>query len=80
MLDFFLVECTSNDVLSLSSRDSHLDVLTCISTQGTRLTITSPVKTHNWFGKLYMLPVAPTHKLIVWIFLRRIKQACVAPT
>jgi len=29
-LDFFLVEHTSDNVLSLSARDTHLDVLTCI--------------------------------------------------
>jgi hypothetical protein len=73
-LNFFLVEHTSDDVLSLSVRDRHLDVLTCISTDQNTLTITSSVKTHNLFGRIYMIPVAPAHKLIVWNSLRRVKN------
>jgi hypothetical protein len=73
-LDFFLVEHVSEDVLSLSERDSHLDVLTCISRVGNELTITSSVKVHNTFGRLYMLPVGPAHKWIVRSFLRRLKK------
>ncbi|MDF2372905.1 MAG: DUF2867 domain-containing protein [Rhizobiaceae bacterium] len=75
-LDFFLVEHVSNDVLSLSARDSHLDVLTCISRNGKELTITSSVKTHKIFGRIYMLPVAPAHKVIVRSFLRHLKKQC----
>lgn len=73
-LDFFLVEHVSQDVLTLSERDRHLDVLTCISRVGNELTITSSVKTHNTFGRAYMLPVAPAHKLIVRTFLRRLQR------
>lgn len=73
-LDFFLVEHVSENTLSLSERDTHLDVLTCISTHENELTITSSVITHNAFGRIYMLPVSPAHKLIVWSFLRRIKK------
>lgn len=74
-LDFFLVERIEQEILTLSSRDRHLDVLTCITTHNRRLTITSSVKTHNLFGKAYMLPVGPAHKLIVTIILRRIARA-----
>ena len=74
MLDFFLVEHVSDDVLSLSERDTHLDVLTCISVSGHELTITSSVQIHNTFGRLYMLPVAPAHKLIVRSFPRRLQD------
>jgi hypothetical protein len=73
-LDFFLVEHTSPETLSLSARDRHLDVLTCISVENTTLTITSSVKTHNLYGRIYMIPVEPAHKLIVWNSLRRIKR------
>jgi len=65
MLDFFLVETISDDVLTLTVRDKHLDVMTCISTDRNELSITSSVKTHNAFGRIYMIPVAPAHKLIV---------------
>lgn len=73
-LDFFLVEHEGPDVLVLTERDRHLDVMTCISTRERRLTITSSVVTHNLFGRLYMLPVGPAHKLIVNIMLRRVKR------
>lgn len=73
-LDFFLVEHVAHDVLTLSERDTHLDVLTCISTQENTLTITSSVITHNTFGRVYMLPVAPAHKWIVRSNLRRIQK------
>lgn len=73
-LDFFLVEYVTDDVLALSERDSHLDVLTCLSRTENELTITSSVITHNAFGRAYMLPVAPAHKLIVRSFLRRLKK------
>ena len=76
-LDFFRIERIEPEFLTLSSRDRHLDVLTCITTHDQRLVITSSVKTHNWFGKAYMLPVGPAHKLIVNVMLRRLARALV---
>ncbi|MGD9843287.1 MAG: DUF2867 domain-containing protein [Steroidobacteraceae bacterium] len=74
-LDFFLVEHAAPDVLVLTERDRHLDVMTCLSTSGRTLTVTSSVITHNAFGRAYMLPVGPAHKLIVNNMLRRLKRA-----
>ena len=71
-LDFFVVERIEPEILTLSERDRHLDVITCITTHSKRLTITSSVKVHNGFGRLYMIPVAPADKLIVTAILRRI--------
>lgn len=71
-LDFFLVERIEPEILTLSERDRHLDVVTCITTHAQRLTITSSVKAHNGFGRLYMIPVAPAHRLIVSVMMRRI--------
>lgn len=73
-LDFFLVEGVSPDVLLLTERDRHLDVMTCISTKGTKLTITSSVVVHNRFGRIYMLPVGPAHKMIVRTMLARLHR------
>lgn len=73
-LDFFLVETVNDSMLSLSERDRHLDVLTCVTSVESVLTITSSVKVHNRFGRIYMLPVAPAHKLIVRTMLRRLKR------
>ncbi len=64
-LDFFLIEYISKDVLTLTARDVHLDVMTCISIKDNVLSITSSVETHNMFGRIYMIPVAPIHKMIV---------------
>jgi len=74
MLDFFLVEYISPEVLTLTARDRHLDVMTCISVHKGVLAITSSVKTHNNFGRIYMVPVAPAHKLIVRNNLRQIAR------
>ena len=73
-LDFFLVEHVGPDVLALTVRDHHLDVMACISTAGRKLTVTASVVTHNRFGRAYMLPVGPAHKLIVHVMLRRLRR------
>ncbi|WP_264210125.1 DUF2867 domain-containing protein [Leisingera thetidis] len=74
MLDFFLVEAVSDEVLTLTVRDRHLDVMTCISSASGVLSVTSSVQTHNLFGRLYMVPVRPAHRLIVAIMLKRLRQ------
>lgn len=73
-LDFFLVEYISPEVLTLTARDKHLDVMTCVSTLDDVLTITSSVKIHNTFGWFYMLPVGIAHKVIVRTMLKRLKR------
>ncbi|WP_159809659.1 DUF2867 domain-containing protein [Litoreibacter roseus] len=72
-LDFFLVEYTDDSTLVLTERDRHLDVMTCVSTQGKELSITSSVQVHNLFGKGYMLPVGIAHRLIVKNMLKRLQ-------
>ena len=74
-LDFFTVETASDTCLSLTERDRHLDVMTCISTAGNRLSITSSVITHNWFGDAYMAPVGPAHKIIVRNMLSQLRRS-----
>lgn len=73
-LDFFLIEHINDSVLSLTARDRHLDVMTCVTVEGARLAITASVVIHNWFGRVYMIPVAPAHRLIVWAMLRRLRR------
>lgn len=77
-LDFFLVEHSAPDVLVLTERDRHLDVMLCLSIIDRVLTITSSVVTHNTFGRIYMLPVGPVHKLIVGHDFKRLKQKLAA--
>lgn len=72
-LDFFRVERIDDEILTLTERDRHLDVMTCISTHGGALAITSSVRTHNAFGRAYMIPVGVAHRLIVHLMLRRLR-------
>ena len=74
-LDFFLVEHSAPDMLVLTERDRHLDVMICLATSGHRLTITSSVVVHNAFGRAYMVPVAPIHRLILAADLRRLRTS-----
>ncbi|MCP1446223.1 hypothetical protein J3D54_005355 [Pseudomonas sp. GGS8] len=73
-LDLFLVEHSAPDMLVLTARDRHLDVMICLSITDRVLMITASVVTHNAFGRIYMLPVGPAHKLIVNRDLRRLKR------
>lgn len=73
-LDFFLVERSEPERLTMTARDRHLEVMTCVTTGGARLAITTSVRVKNRFGRVYMLPVAPAHRLIVWWMLRRLKR------
>ncbi|MFL1501082.1 DUF2867 domain-containing protein [Pseudomonas sp. O64] len=73
-LDFFLVEHSAPDRLVLTERDRHLDVMICLSISERVVTVTSSVVTHNAFGRVYMVPVGPVHKLIVNRDLRRLKR------
>ena len=77
-LDFFLIEHLSPEMLTLTERDRHLDVMTCVTTTNQILTITSSVKTHNLYGKAYMLPVGPAHKIIVRTMLARLAKTRVS--
>lgn len=74
-LDFFTIEAIQDDLLTLTARDTHLDVMICITVDGADVAITASVITHNWFGRAYMIPVAPAHRLIVWAMLRRMRRA-----
>ena len=74
-LDFFLVEHSAPDMLVLTVRDRRLDVMICLATSGRRLTITSSVVVHNAFGWVYMVLVAPIHRLILAADLRRLTNS-----
>jgi len=73
-IDFFLVEYYDPTTLVLTVRDRHLDVVTCVSTVDTTVSITSSVIVHNWFGHIYMKPVGVAHRWIVWFTLRRMAR------
>ncbi|RCS58621.1 DUF2867 domain-containing protein [Parvibium lacunae] len=67
-LGIFTVVSNRPEELLLTDQDKHLDVVISVyqsSANSSEFTISTVVHTHNWLGKLYMLPVAPLHKLIV---------------
>ncbi len=73
-LDFFLVERSDPSALTLTARDRHLDVMIAVTTSGCEVALTASVIPHNWFGRIYMWPVGPAHRLIVWAMLRRLRK------
>lgn len=54
---FFRVEHSDREMLVLTERDRHLDVMLCIATSDRWLSITTSVVVHNTFGRAYMVPV-----------------------
>lgn len=74
-LDFFLVERIEPNMLVLTARDSHLDVMTCVTTGANSVSITASVVTKNFFGRFYMLPVGLAHRRIVRNSLQRLEQS-----
>jgi len=70
---FTLISSSDTEVL-LGDRDKHLDVVVSVHTRAAAasaaspgpvmVTVTTVVHVHNWLGRLYMLPVAPLHRVI----------------
>ncbi|MFV3402894.1 DUF2867 domain-containing protein [Pseudomonas sp. NY15463] len=68
---------TQDEVL-LVDRDHHLDVHIALllrpAAEGhCQVLVSTVVRTHNLLGRLYMLPVAPFHRLIAPIALRQLR-------
>ncbi|CAM3882526.1 hypothetical protein CCOS865_02956 [Pseudomonas reidholzensis] len=76
---FTLVTNTDDEVLLVDS-DRHLDVHIALMRRPgpqpgqCQVLVTTVVRTHNLLGRLYMLPVAPFHRLITPIALRRLRD------
>jgi len=76
---FTLLANTDDEVLLVDS-DRHLDVHVALlrrpsaQTGQCEVVVSTVVRTHNLLGRLYMLPVAPFHRLIAPIALRRLRK------
>lgn len=70
-LGIFTVQRCTADAIVLEDDDRHLRVQLALQWRGDALEIATVVHTHNAFGRLYMLPVAPVHRGIVPLLLRR---------
>lgn len=78
-LGIFTLYEIGNDEVLLGDRDRHLDVVLSLHcARGDRgetlVTVTTVVHVHNLLGRLYMLPVAPMHRVIAPAVLRTVSQ------
>lgn len=77
-LGLFTLRSIRPDEVLLEDRDIHLDVVVSVhravppGADTAIVTVTTVVKTHSLLGRLYMLPVAPMHRIVVGALLRRI--------
>ncbi len=66
---FTIISRSANEVL-LGDKDKHLNVVVSVHKRVeadsgmTLVTVTTVVHVKNWLGRLYMLPVAPAHRVI----------------
>ena len=74
-LGIFTLQSLDDDAIVLEDDDRHLRVQLALQWQGDALEVVTVVHTHNAFGRLYMLPVAPVHRLIVPHLLQKQVQA-----
>ena len=74
---FTLISRSANEVL-LGDKDKHLNVVVSVHKKdeeesGTAVvTITTVVHVNNWLGRLYMVPVAPAHRVISRVMMRAV--------
>ena len=76
-LGLFKVFNRTENELIFGEDDKHLDfrvslLLADANEEQQKLTISTTVHFHNWFGRLYFLPVQPFHSLIVPAMLKGI--------
>jgi len=64
-LGIFTLQSMDDDAIVLEDNDRHLRVQLALQWQGDVLEVATVVHTHKAFGRVYMLPVAPVHRLIV---------------
>ena len=77
-IGIFTLAYLAQDEVIMGDNDKHLNVQVSIYRQhtprGCDLTVTTVVHNHNWLGRLYMVFVAPAHKVIVRAMLKRYLQ------
>lgn len=78
-LGLFRVFSKSNNELILGEDDKHLDFKVSLLLEKNNLSenvliVSTVVIFHNWFGRLYFLPVKPFHRLIVPAMLKEVVQ------
>ena len=77
---FTLFSKTPDEVM-LGDKDKHLDVVVSVHKGAAAedgavvVTVTTVVHVHNWLGRLYMVPVAPAHRVIARAMVRAVGNA-----
>ena len=71
----FTLICASETEALLGDNDKHLDVVVSVHHHQAVVTVTTVVKVHNWLGRLYMIPVAPAHRVIARSLVRAIGRS-----
>ena len=56
--------------------DRHLNFRVSVLKEGNKVTVTTLVKYHNWFGKFYMTLIKPFHRWIVQIMMKNYLKKC----
>ncbi len=74
-LGFFRVLARTDRELLLGEDDRHLDFRVSMLHDGTSVTVSTLVRIHGTLGRLYFLPVAPLHRLLVPAMLRAAVRA-----
>jgi hypothetical protein len=77
---FTLISKTEDEVL-LGDDDNHLKVVVSVHKSAAQsgsesvITVTTVVHVKNWLGRLYMLPVAPAHRVIARAMVKTVGNA-----
>ncbi len=74
-LGIFTLQTLDEDAIVLEDNDRHLRVQLALQWRGDVLEVATVVHTHNAFGRIYMLPVAPVHRWIVPHLLKKQVQS-----
>jgi hypothetical protein len=78
----FTIRSVCDKEVVLEILDSHLDVVVSVyrhEGMPARLTVSTMVFYHNWIGRLYMVPVAPMHRIVVRAILSQSRTPSGAP-
>lgn len=70
-LGIFTLQSLDDDAIVLEDNHRHLRVQLALQWQGDVLEVATVVHTHNTYGRIYMLPVAPVHRWIVPYLLKK---------
>ena len=72
---FHIYFISENEVIA-GEDDRHLNFRVSVLKGSKKVTVTTLVKYHNWFGKFYMTLIKPFHNLIVQIMMKNYLKKC----